>query len=491
MNRDIPEARRILALTEKFSRVGFWELDVRNNQVFWSDEVFAIHGRDVGKGVPPLDEAIRYYHPDDVGMVQERIGKAGETGEPFEIRGARINGDDGVERRIFSRGEMEYDADGNPAKIVGIFQDITESERAKQQLAESEERFRLAAAGASVGIWDWVDITQKEQVWSEQFYRQLGYNSDELPANIDSFRSILHPEDQERTFELSERHFRNESDFRIEYRLRHKTKGYRWFLVTAQAAFGPDGRAIRMVGSTQDIHEQKIAQDRLAEANRELDRFAALASHDLQEPLRKMGQFAFILKNELKDRLDEKQERYFGFLTDSSDRLQSLVAGLLEYSRLGEAAVACQSCNIEKMARAVWAELSVSETIPDAVLDISGETEIYADSRLLRQLLQNLISNSLKYHSEDRPLHVAIGTRRSDNTTELRLSDNGIGFDPDQAQRIFEIFARLHRKEVYPGTGLGLALCQRVMELHGGTIHAEGRPGEGSTFVAEFPNPRD
>jgi PAS domain S-box-containing protein len=728
----VDNPQRILRLTEKFAKVGFWQVDIAEQSVFWSREVFEIHGRDESLGPPELADGIRYYHPDDVEMVQNAVDNAARNGQPFEFNSARIIRDDGTERRIYSKGEVETDAKGLPQRIHGVFRDITAeyeqaqalrdaksrfdlliesgvgiweydiatqkilvsrkfsnmlgfgeqelrvdyhdfinaipsadrelvdtmlqrhtdsdeaylvehrarrkdgsviwvrsrgqlerdehgsgrrivgwteditrsrrthiqnqtifdtvpakiwlkdsenrilrlNERAAESMGgsvadfegqntydlfgdmakkyhdddlavinsgnpirgmvesytpndgepgwvttdkiplgqdgifdqllvvstditplieaenrvrESEERFRLAADGASVGIWDWVDINGEEEIWSDQFYRLIGYDRDELPASLAAFGNLLHPDDQAATFAAVDAHFNESKPFEIEYRLKHKTKGYRWFLGTGQAAFDDDGKPVRMVGSIQDIHDRRAAEENLSEANTELERFAYIASHDLQEPLRKIQQFSELLLIDHGKTLEGNGQIYLNFLMDAAQRMQKQISGLLEYSRAGRAAVNIQASNVAEAANAVWADHSASLEGSGATLDITGNETVQADPELLRRLLFNLIGNSIKYRHADRKLAVTIHVSADDAGQRLSVSDNGIGFDNDHAQDIFKLFNRLHRKEVYPGTGLGLALCERVMHLHDGQISADGRLGEGARFDVVFP----
>jgi light-regulated signal transduction histidine kinase (bacteriophytochrome) len=246
-----------------------------------------------------------------------------------------------------------------------------------------------------------------------------------------------------------------------------------------------------MVGSIQDIHDRKMAEEKLLETNQELERFAYIASHDLQEPLRKINQFSALLQGEYASELGGNGQVYLNFLMDASERMQQQIRDLLEYSRAGRAAVKLEAADVEATARKVWDDHSESLADIDASLTVSGEATICADRELLFRLMFNLIGNCIKYRSPDRPLEVHISAEAADGHDVLRIADNGIGFDPRHAETIFGIFNRLHRKEEYPGTGLGLALCERVLHLHGGTITAEGRPGEGAIFTAKFPQNAD
>ncbi|WP_421791422.1 PAS domain-containing protein [Hyphobacterium sp.] len=288
--------KQLMSLAEQHGHLGFWRVDINADQLFWSDRVYEIHGLPPQSEKPRVEDAINFYHPDDRAMVEKAVNDAAQSGEPFEYYGARIVQPDGQTRFVFARGEVRKNSNGEPTDIYGVFRDVTDEKRDADALKNSEERFRLAALGASVGIWDWTSIDGDELYWSDQFYTLIGYKRNEIKADIPGFQDLLHPADVEPTFHALLRHMERKTPYRLEYRLRHKTKGYRWFLVTGQAGWNEDGQAVRMVGSVQDIHEQKTAQTNLAEANRELSQFASIASHDLQERSARFPVFPSFLK---------------------------------------------------------------------------------------------------------------------------------------------------------------------------------------------------
>ncbi|HAQ35832.1 MAG: hypothetical protein CMF74_16400 [Maricaulis sp.] len=608
------EVRETLRLTERFGRVGFWKIDVQTASVFWSDEVFRIHGRDPSAGPPPLDKAIEFYHPDDVDMVQRVVDAAIAEGKPFAFSDARIVREDGEVRWVDSHGECRLTEQGEPKEIYGVFRDVTEDFRARQEveatrqrlqlviesgygvweydvdrdevtafreflailgidsetprrvpleqfllgtpeedrsiirdgvraliedgvpylvehranradgvqiwirargiahrnsdgritrivgavedisdlkgvernLREANSRFDLATKGSSVGVWDWIDVTSSEEYWSPQFYNLLGYEPGEIEASLPTFSSLLHPDDTEATFAAVEAHFKNGAPFNIEYRLRHKTGQYRWFLGTGQASFDADGAPLRMVGSIQDIHDRKEGEVRLKAANKDLEQFAYVASHDLQEPLRKVSQFASLLKEGYSDRFEGEEKLFLDYLVDGAERMKILVQELLVYARTGAEALELETVPVDDLVNGAVQSLGLIEG-RDINVRHESTGSVLGDRSLLDRLFQNLVSNSVKYRSDAVP-QLTIAVEKRPQTTEIRLTDNGIGFEGDQAERIFEIFRRLHRRSDYSGTGLGLAIARRIVDLHDGRIRAEGRPGDGATFIVNLPD---
>ncbi len=225
----------------------------------------------------------------------------------------------------------------------------------------------------------------------------------------------------------------------------------------------------------------------LARSNAELDQFASIASHDLQEPLRKVQAFSSqVLSNEA-DGLSEKGRDYLTRANASAARMQVLIEDLLLFSRVGTRTQPFVATDLNELLEDVLVDLETAIEEAGATVEVGELPTVPVDPRQARQLFQNLISNSLKFSREGVDLMVRIDGSSGARFAEITVADNGIGFDPEYADRIFRVFERLHERSAYPGTGIGLALCRKVAERHGGSIGAVGRPGEGATFVVRLP----
>ncbi len=234
----------------------------------------------------------------------------------------------------------------------------------------------------------------------------------------------------------------------------------------------------------------------LEQANEELNRFAFVASHDLQEPLRKIASFAQLIEMDYKNELDENAVQYIHFMVDGVKRMQFLIQDLLTYSRTGMNELQVGAVDLGALVNDVAATFSDTLAEAGGAIDIGPLPTVRADRTLMWQLFQNLISNALKYRSDMPPTvtiraqaadHDAIERAGSTQAWVVTVADNGIGFDQRHAKRIFQVFERLHRKEEYSGTGIGLAICDRIVRRHGGRIWAEGAPGVGATFSLVLP----
>jgi signal transduction histidine kinase len=241
----------------------------------------------------------------------------------------------------------------------------------------------------------------------------------------------------------------------------------------------------------QELEERAVELERsnteLERSNAELERFAYIASHDLQEPLRMVSSFVGRLGERYADRLDERGQRYVEYAVDGAERMRALIDALLDYSRIGRAELHRQPTDLGPVVEEAAATLRpwVDETA--AHLSVAPLPTVTVDGVLMRQLFQNLIANALKFRHPDRVPEVHVSATRSDAEWCVTVDDNGIGIEPKHRQRIFEVFKRLHSAAEYPGTGIGLAICLRIVEHHGGRIWVEDSPMGGSRFVFTVP----
>lgn len=244
-----------------------------------------------------------------------------------------------------------------------------------------------------------------------------------------------------------------------------------------------DGLGV-VVGASKiarDISEAKRLEAELRRSNLELEQFAYVASHDLQEPLRMVVNYAELLEQRYKGQLDERADKYIHYATDGARRMQRLVTDLLAYSRVGSQGKPLVPVSSDEIVKQVLASLGRSIRDAGAVVDVAPLPDVVGDEGQLRQLFQNLVSNAIKFRGDQAP-RVEIRARDLDGRTCFSVKDNGIGLEMRFAERIFQMFQRLHEVGQYPGSGIGLAIAKRIVERHGGTLWVESRPGEGATF---------
>jgi PAS domain S-box-containing protein len=226
----------------------------------------------------------------------------------------------------------------------------------------------------------------------------------------------------------------------------------------------------------------------LARSNSDLEQFAYVASHDLQEPLRMVASYTQLLGRRYADRLDDDAREFIGYAVDGVTRMQSLINDLLAYSRVGTRGDEFAETDTSAVLARVLATLGAAIEENDAVVSFDALPTIRADAGQLAQLFQNLIANAIKFRRPEVAPRVHIGAERQERGWLFSVRDNGIGIGPEYADRIFVIFQRLHSRSEYPGTGIGLSICKKIVERHGGEIRMESTPGEGTTFLFDIPD---
>jgi len=358
----------------------------------------------------------------------------------------------------------------------------------RDELAKSEERFRIASSSAGDLIWDW-DILSGRLDWFGDIDGILGYQPGAFPRNIDAWAEAIHGDDGGRVKAAQERHLHGGEAYCEEYRIRCKDGTYRIWTDQGTALRKENGEAYRMVGACSDITERKRAEEelhRLSEdllrSNKELEQFAYVASHDLQEPLRMVSSYTQLLASRYQGRLDQDADDFINYAVDGATRMQRLIQDLLTYSRVTTRGSPFLPLDLQEALGEALANLHTA-IIESSALVTNGELPtVNADRTQLVQVFQNLVGNAIKFRKQDEPPRVHVSAARSGNEWIIAVKDNGIGIDPQYFPRLFVIFQRLHGKQDYPGTGIGLAICQRIVERHGGRIWVESDPGEGATF---------
>ncbi|MGQ3411007.1 sensor histidine kinase [Natrinema sp. LN54] len=246
----------------------------------------------------------------------------------------------------------------------------------------------------------------------------------------------------------------------------------------------------KQVGVVRDITDRKERQQRLEESNERLEQFAYAASHDLQEPLRMVSSYLQLIEQRYADELDEDGREFIEFAVDGADRMRTMIEGLLEYARVDTRGESFEPVEVDAVLAAVRDDLQVKIDERDAEITATSLPRVEADSEQLRQVFQNLLDNAIEY-SGDEPPRVSIDAERDGEEWLLSVRDEGIGIDPSDADRVFEVFQRLHTPDDHDGSGIGLALCKRIIERHGGDIWMESEPGEGTTFYFTLPAATD
>ncbi len=385
--------------------------------------------------------------------------------------------------RVDQRGPTEFKRLANGFNsMLGKLQQTTVSQ---EQYRASEERLAFAIEGTNDGLWDW--NIESDVVWyAPRFKEMLGYEAHEFPNLLTSFKTHLHPDDSEHTWSAVKKHIEESVEYDVEFRLKTKSGSYCWFRARGAAVRDGSGTAIRMSGSIQDISEKKQYQQVLERSNRDLEQFAFIASHDLQEPLRKVASFCGLLRQDHWEQLDDDGKQYVEYAIDGATRMRALVQDLLLFSKIGSEENRNESIDTE--AAFASALLNLDSSIEESQANITHDPlpSLVAHQREIAQLFQNLIGNAIKYRS-DRKTRIHVKVISNFHQWQFSIDDNGIGIAPEFREQVFGIFKRLHSRKEFSGTGIGLAICKRIVEQLGGRIWFESKTEPGCKICFTIP----
>ena len=489
---------------------GFWDWDLVNNVEYLSPSFKALFGYEDHE-MPNVPESWqKIIFEEDRVAAEEAFVAHTERGEPYNIP-VRYRHKDGSTVHVLCRGAALKDENGEFVRMVGTHTDITrlketeaELRRINQNLEQlvrektnelivSQVSFKRMAESVPVFVWRCTAEGVNDYLspkWSEF----TGQTTEETRGY--GWLDAIHPGDQERVTNRWKKSVETGIPMETEYRLRRHDGEYRWFAAEGLPNVNEDGEISAWFGASRDIHKEKLqgqklikhsqmlekANRALEQSNSDLEQFARVASHDLQEPLRMVVSFADILKNEYSEVLDERGLEYLEFLYEGGQRMQDLINDVLTYSR-----VDTQSKDVRVFEPALVLEDVVrefSQRIQDSGTKIQvGEMPPLKFSvSQFSQILKNLLSNSIKFVADDPPF-IEIWGEETDDGVEFHFKDNGIGIDEKHHDRIFLMFQRLHSRKEYEGTGIGLAIVKKIIDNNYGRIEVQKGVEKGAHFI--------
>jgi len=502
---------------EILSEFGTWEWDLIDDKLTYSNNLYHILGVAPQSFEATKENFMKFVHPEDVEIVDTMFKKITKD-EDLPHTYFRIIRPNGKIRNLRSVGKLFTDNVGNKT-VLGVTNDITD-EHNKNELLKSnyedliainnqlkifEESSKQAEILGKYGSWI-LNYDTLHLTYSDNRYRLLGYEPQAFEASIDNIFNFIHPDDKKAVDKAFKKALETKRMLSMSYRVITKDGRIRNFRTIAKSYIDLSGTH-SMIGTTRDVTEDYNKSLQLKERNielekhvKELNEFNQVASHDLQEPLRKIQTFISRINDKEKENMSDAGKEYLSRIEIASDRMRVLIDDLLQYSKANRSEKKLETTDLNQILSESLSELSQNIEDKKATINYTTLPTINGIPFQMQQLFSNLLSNSLKYAKADVAPIININCVEivaknesilNDNSSKkyykISVSDNGIGFEQKHSKQIFLLFNRLHGKSEYQGTGVGLAICEKIVEKHSGFIFATSNPNEGATFTFYLP----
>ena len=508
--------REKVVLTIDSAHLGTWEMDVATGEINFDERCSKFFGGCSSK--MSYGDFLNMLHPEDRKVTEDEIKKAasGINHGLYDVEHRTQIKTDEHMCWLRSSGRAYFNDAGQATRFAGTVSDITLQKLNEQLLRESEERFRVAADAAAVLMWLSTPYKSRNY-FNKSWFTFVGRNHDQESGF--KWKDNIHPDEVDHYVSTYEANFDSQQKYCIEYRLRRYDGEYRWVSEVGAPRFSPAGIFEGFIGTCIDIHDQKRTREELEHqvaertqllrhailnletSNQNLEEFAYVASHDLQEPLRKIQAFADRLQHKNQYEISETTRLYLSRITNASARMSHLIGDLLNYSKLKNTAELLEVTDLNHVVQNVLNDFDLSIQQKQAELHIERLPIIRAMPMRMNQLFHNLVSNALKFSKAGLTPVISIKSERLseaqaakfptlDKTKKYELisfADNGIGFNQEFAEKVFNIFQRLNGTSAYEGTGIGLAICRKIVINHHGLIFAESKENLGTRFTIILP----
>jgi PAS domain S-box-containing protein len=487
---------RKLNKAQEIANLGNWEYNQSTKEFIWSKQLNKIWRGNLENTPPTLKSILTSIHPEDRFLFRTNYKMLYSQGEEL-IFEHRLIPNNNINTWVQHHVKISLSPVTNSKILEGTIQDITAQKNDSLKLQENINRFKYATRATSDVIWDW-NIKTNELKWGDNFERNFGYESLTPDLNLKLWEDNIHPNDKE-TVISSFYSLKNNKDcnWTKEYRFKKNDGSYANILDRGFVIRNNSGEVIQVIGAMQDITERKAYEcsleklnrhlegktKQLIQSNTELEQFAYVASHDLQEPLRMVTSFLNLLDQKYDSVLDDKGKTYINFAVDGAKRMRKIILDLLDYSRVGRFDDKLENINTNEVIEEIKLlfKQQISSTAAQITYTPLPKINFYRTPLIL--IFQNLIGNALKYSREDVPPKINIIVEEKADHWVFTVSDNGIGIAEEYYDKIFLIFHRLHNRDEYSGTGMGLAITKKIIESLGGNITVKSQINIGSKFT--------
>jgi PAS domain S-box-containing protein len=533
MLRNLKDREDQLRFTIDAAELGTWDLNPSTNRFTGNERLKQWFGLGPDEEIE-LGIALANIADRDRNRVAQAIQRAFDpkSGGNYEIEYSIINAQTGIEKRVIAKGKAVFNDEKIAYRFSGTLQDITQEKLAHEKLKENEERLNIIIAASELGTWE-LQIPSDHVIYSDRYLQIFGHEPGSLITHQD-LRDQIHPKDRhirDAAFQMA----LSSGTLFFESRVIGTDGSTRWIESRGRVFYDQNNQPEKLVGTIRDITSEKNSQRELQESeqqfrlladsmerqvrertfeleiknselkkmNAELESFAYISSHDLQEPLRKIQILSSFVIEKDYDSLSETAKEYFNRMQAAAKRMQILIADLLTYSRTGASERVYELTDLTGLVMQVVTELKEIIEEKSAIIEMEPLGSLIIIPFQFRQLMHNLISNSLKFSKKGLTPRIQITAERfspdqlitsilgySTHYCRIRIADNGIGFEPEYKERIFEVFQRLHNRHEYAGTGIGLAIVKKIVENHNGVIQATAEPDSGAIFDIYIPTER-
>lgn len=483
------ETESELRQAQKLARLGSWRPAADGIHVLLSDQMYSLLDLKPGTAIT-LDDLDSFVHPDDRLDVRAALENA-RKGLAVDLI-HRIVTPCGL-RWVRQRGDLTFDHTGAIIAGVCTLQDITRLKQAEELILQSRDHYLRLLESFPTLVWRSIaDGLPRyfNQTWLDFTGRSLDQEQNS------GWLSSVHDEDMTMVRDLFARGIAARTPFEVEFRLRRHDGDYRWLRCIARPFVDMDGTFAGYIGTCFDITEPRQLLENLERSNAELEQFAYIASHDLREPLRMISSYLNLIERRLGPTMTQEIAEFFAYARDGAQRMNRLILDVLEFSRVGRLSSPITRIDIADPLRQAIADLTAAIDESGAEIEVEGDlAPVQASRDEIIRLFQNLLSNAIKYRHPDRTPHIVVSCQPGRHMHQFTVRDNGIGVPPDQYERIFRIFQRLHDRDTKSGSsGIGLAICKKVAEFHGGRIWVtsdrdQDGNSSGSAFHFTLPAP--